>query len=384
MIGSGRCESCPFRELETVPCEAATARSGARLAIVGEAPGFSEIRSGRPFVGSSGKMLERGLRTLGISRDQVHWTNAILCNVGQDPKKQKAAAKACSGRLRKELSDSKAPIIVPVGAWALGSVMNLSKKPAILKWRGSISQITLGPFTPGASSDPASSGGSILVAPTVHPAFVMRSPGFAPIIQLDFRRIGRILEAGFQAPEESEERRILIPRDVESLEAATRAMRGSSPLSFDVETVGLGPHATPLVCYGISDGKTTLVIPWSRGRDGQQSFWGAKEDLVIGATTELLAGRTMVTHNGPAFDHIVASRYGISWGAWDDTLIGAHVLRSHLPKNLAFTVTQYIDVPPWKQLEDRTATIERLWFYNARDALYTILAWQQMRKELET
>ena len=384
-----RCDACPFKELETVPCEQASS-GPPRLAIVGEAPGWNEMNQGRPFVGASGKMLQRGLATLGITRDQVHWTNAILCNVGQDPAKQKIAAKACGPRLRAELAASGAPIIVPVGAWALGSVMALGKKPQILKWRGSVSRINL-PRQP--SSDPASASGSggssdpaapvsILVAPTVHPAFVMRSPGYGPVLQKDFKRIGRLLEGGFQAPEES--RVILVPKDLSSVEHAIRALENSQALSFDVETVGLGPHATPLVCFGISSGPVTAVFPWSRGRDGQQSFWTEpQEKIITSMISNLLLPRVMVTHNGPNFDHIVAYRYGLQFDKWEDTLLGTHVLRSHLPKNLAFTVTQYIDVPPWKQLEDRTATIERLWFYNARDALYTILAWQQMKKELD-
>lgn len=396
------CDACPFRDLAAVPCE--PARQGrASLAVVGEAPGWNEVNQGRPFVGRSGQMLERGLKTIGLSRSQVHWTNAILCDVGRDDKKQKIAAKACGPRLRAELEACGAPVIMPVGAWALAGTMNLSKRPQIQKWRGSVSRMTFpgqgkaengdpGSAAQGAATrdgeHPSASGlqgsnpslGAILVAPTVHPAFVMRSPGWKPVLERDVARIGRLIANGFEAPEESKERSILIPKDLQSLVSAFKSLRGSE-VSFDVETLGLGPNATPLVCYGLSDGIVTVVVPWSRGRDAAVPFWKDNR-IVVQLTNELLRKRVMVTHNGPAFDHIVARRYGIQWGEWQDTLIASHVLRSHLPKNLAHVVTSYIDVPPWKQLEDRTATIERLWFYNARDCLYTILAWKEIKKEL--
>src|SRR5262249_14421679 len=154
-------------------------------AIVGEAPGWNEVREGRPFVGKSGKMLERGLRSIGLSRSEAHWTNAILCDVGQDPKLQKEAAKACGKRLREELREAGAPVIMPVGAWALQSALNLPKKPQILKWRGSVTKIKFSsPDSSTRESDPeprdelVDQGRTSLVLPTVHPAFVMRAPGW--------------------------------------------------------------------------------------------------------------------------------------------------------------------------------------------------------------
>src|SRR5262245_623008 len=61
------CARCPGRHASIVLPEPA-ARSDGRvaLAIVGEAPGRTELIEKRPFVGRSGQMLERGLRTLGL------------------------------------------------------------------------------------------------------------------------------------------------------------------------------------------------------------------------------------------------------------------------------------------------------------------------------
>ena len=47
------------------------------LMFVGEAPGFHEDRQGAPFVGQAGKVLERLLQTIGLSRPQVYIANKL-------------------------------------------------------------------------------------------------------------------------------------------------------------------------------------------------------------------------------------------------------------------------------------------------------------------
>ena len=369
-LAGAACDTCPARFGRCVPPEPAAA--AAKLAVVGEGPGRNELEQGRPFIGASGRMLARGLKTLGLSRADVHWTNAVLCDCKLE--EQPKARVACAQRLRAELAACEAPVVMPVGALGLHSAMALPRKPQILKWRGSVSKLTY-PTEPGAEAQ------SAYVLPTIHPAFVMRAPKWGPVLEIDVTRVGRVLRDGFTAPEDAPQRRLLIPRTRESLREALASLRGDEP-SFDVETVGLGPSYTALVCYGLSDGLTTVVVPWSKASNGIEPFWrdGGREAVEL--TNAVLSRRRAVTHNGPAFDHIVAARYGIRIEAWEDTLLGAHALSGHMPKNLAHVVTLYLDVPPWKQLEDRGADIERLWIYNGRDCLYTALARKAQRKEL--
>ena len=49
----------------------------ARVMIVGEQPGDQEDRAGHPFVGPSGKLLDRALEEAGIDRGDVYVTNAV-------------------------------------------------------------------------------------------------------------------------------------------------------------------------------------------------------------------------------------------------------------------------------------------------------------------
>ena len=361
-LAGSACATCPAREGRCVPPEHAP--NGARLAVVGEAPSRAEILEGRPLSGAAGRMLARGLATLRLRRSDVHWTNAILCDC--NPRDWPKARKACAARLRAELAEAAPSIVIPIGALGLHSTLALAKKPQILKWRGSVSLLKLG-------------GASMHVLPTIHPAFVMRAPKWGPVLEIDIARVGRVLEDGFRAPEDDPRRRFVVPKTIEALRDALASL--GAVISFDVETVGLGPTRTALVCFGFSDGLTTIVVPWSRASNGLEAFWGFP-DRAIAAVNDALATRVAVTHNGPAFDHIVAARYGIAIARWDDTLLAAHATEGHMPKNLAHVVTQGLDVPPWKQLEDRGVDIERLWYYNHRDCLYTILRWQQMKGEV--
>jgi hypothetical protein len=212
------------------------------------------------------------------------------------------------------------------------------------------------------------------------------------VFNIDVARVGRLLQlvdagAQWQPPENDPQHRIIIARTRDTLRRALGLLR-SGFVSFDVETVGLGPTETALVCFGLSDGNTTVVVPWSLARDGAKPWWSHPRE-VADEISAAMRRMVIVTHNGPAFDHIVAmrhwlqQRHGIIFDKWEDTILAYHDLHSHYPKHLAHVVTQYLDVPPWKQLEDRTADLERLWFYNARDCLYTILAWRPLWAELQ-
>jgi hypothetical protein len=319
------------------------------------------------------------------------------------------ARRACAERLRAELKAVAAPVVVPVGALGLHSALALTKKPQITQWRGSIS---LAPYSTAPSAEPASksiggqllkapaagelgtpalsspkgcdmashgsAGGRGLVLPTIHPAFVMRAPKWGPILELDFARVGRVLEAPWIDPFESAEHSWTVAKTLEDLREAISSLEGDE-IGFDVETVGLGPTRTSLVCFALSDGKFTVVVPWSRAQNGIESWW-ISPATAAGVVSRRLAKAVAVTHNGPVFDHIVAARYAIKIGKWEDTLLGAHSHASHLPKNLAHVATTYLDIPPWKQW-DHAESIEKLWGYNARDTLYTILARQRQKKE---
>lgn len=388
------CAQCPGRDRTFVPPLPAFGNPArVRLAIVGEGPGHLEVERKEPFVGPSGRMMMHGVKhTLGLSRHEVHWTNAVLCDVRERDLPE--ARKCCAERLRQELAACAPEVVMPVGAIGARSALLSTRPTPILKYRGSVSQVqyNLKAGEPGAldekrseasdrSSPAASQPMGAWVIPTIHPAFVMRARQWGPVFETDFERVGRVMREGFTPPEESPQRKLIVAKTERELIMAVALFGGSDDIAFDVETVGLGPTHTRLVCFGLSDGTTTLIVPWSKGRDGREPWW-QRPQWVAQLISNLWVTRKVITHNGPAFDHIVAARYGLVIEAWEDTLVAAHALSPELPKNLAHVVTMGIDVGAWKAWEDRTADLPRLWTYCGRDTLYTSLRWAQIKSEL--
>ncbi|MHA2068995.1 MAG: DNA polymerase, partial [Candidatus Thorarchaeota archaeon] len=83
----------------------------AKLIVVGEAPGRTEVEQQRPFIGPAGQLLDGMLRPLGLERDEVHYTNAVMCRPHDNRDPTKLEMECCSLRLEKELEDYNVPIV---------------------------------------------------------------------------------------------------------------------------------------------------------------------------------------------------------------------------------------------------------------------------------
>ncbi|MGD1835178.1 MAG: uracil-DNA glycosylase [Nitrososphaeraceae archaeon] len=106
-----------------------------KILIVGEAPGVSEDRIGRPFVGSAGKILRRTLENNNFSISDIYITNIVKCRPPNNRQPNINEKKMCSGYLEKQIQILKPKIICILGSVALDYLLNL--KP-ITKYRGKI------------------------------------------------------------------------------------------------------------------------------------------------------------------------------------------------------------------------------------------------------
>lgn len=73
------CTRCPELAATRTQVVVGDTPPGARLLLVGEAPGAQEDALGRPFVGRSGQLLDRLLGEVGLSREQVAVLNTVKC-----------------------------------------------------------------------------------------------------------------------------------------------------------------------------------------------------------------------------------------------------------------------------------------------------------------
>jgi len=87
--------------------------------IVGEAPGFNEDMQGKPFVGAAGKLLDRLLERIGLSRESVYITNVLKCRPPQNRDPMPEEADACLPFLREQYRLLQPKAVLILGRHAL-------------------------------------------------------------------------------------------------------------------------------------------------------------------------------------------------------------------------------------------------------------------------
>ena len=142
-------------------------RASARLMLIGEGPGETEDRTGKPFVGRAGELLTKMLAAISLERSDVYIANTVKCRptaAGENgrlknrPPTQDEMAN-CREYLDEQIELVRPEIILCLGAPAAKSF--LGKNFAISKQRG---QWFEGPH-------------GIPLMVTFHPAFILRQTG---------------------------------------------------------------------------------------------------------------------------------------------------------------------------------------------------------------
>jgi uracil-DNA glycosylase len=102
------------------------------LMLVGEGPGDNEDKTGRPFVGKAGQLLDKAIKDAGISREQIYITNTVKCRAADwstgkpmNRAPTEDEAQACQKWLLKQIEIMKPKVILCIGA---PSSKNLIKK----------------------------------------------------------------------------------------------------------------------------------------------------------------------------------------------------------------------------------------------------------------
>lgn len=136
---------------------------GARLVIVGEAPGAEEDRQGEPFVGPAGRLLDEMLRAIGLGREQVYICNILKCRPPNNADPTPAQAAACRPFLARQIALVNPQLILAVGRVAAQNLLQVTTP--LNRLRGQIHHF-----------DSVDSGSSLPVWVTYHPAYLLRSP----------------------------------------------------------------------------------------------------------------------------------------------------------------------------------------------------------------
>lgn len=109
--------------------------ASAKLVLVGEQPGDREDRSGRPFVGPAGRMLDQALEAAGLDRERLYLTNAVKHFRFRFRGKRRlhdrpraGEMRACAPWLGAELERVSPRVIVCLGASAARTLLGTSVK----------------------------------------------------------------------------------------------------------------------------------------------------------------------------------------------------------------------------------------------------------------
>lgn len=150
------CEKCKLCETRT-NCVFGTGNRSARLMFVGEAPGEQEDKTGTPFVGRAGQLLDRFLFAVDIKREDVYIANILKCRPPKNRDPLPDEEDACIGYLRGQVRLIKPKIIVCLGR--IAAMRLISPDYKITKQHGEWVE-----------------RGGFLMTAVYHPAALLRDP----------------------------------------------------------------------------------------------------------------------------------------------------------------------------------------------------------------
>ena len=150
------CEKCSLSATRT-NCVFGTGNRQARLMFVGEAPGEQEDRTGTPFVGRAGQLLDRFLFAVDIKREDVYIANILKCRPPKNRDPLPAEEDACIDYLRAQVRLIRPKMIVCLGR--IAAMRLISPDYKITKQHGEWVE-----------------RGGFLMTAVYHPAALLRDP----------------------------------------------------------------------------------------------------------------------------------------------------------------------------------------------------------------
>src|SRR5437868_6893191 len=153
----------------------------ARVMFVGEAPGREEDLEGLPFVGRSGKLLDRMIATIGLDRSKAYIANVIPWRPPGNRTPTPQETQICLPFIQRQIELVNPDILVTLGNPSTQTL--LSTREGIMRTRGRWFDYDTGTRI-------------IRAMATFHPAYLLRSPSYKRMAWQDLRAIAKALEQG--------------------------------------------------------------------------------------------------------------------------------------------------------------------------------------------
>lgn len=393
------CDNCPLKDRKPIlPVRS----KNTKLVIINDAPGTEENYLGKFLAGETEEWFDGQLSILGIDKDQLHCTNAVMCYPpikGFKEKDWKQALKCCSRRLEREVNATGCKTIQTMG----------NKAFKVITGRNGVAMPWMGVNLPGGRT----TYGEVVTADIPKNAKkTAKRKTFQKTHETDYSAYKVVANttpfiAGFFEPAWRAVFPVYLHRawklangvaDVwswpefclspneEALNAVLK-MRSSAAVAFDVENV---PSTSTVTALGVSDGRLTVSVPlegYAAGPYGQVPALqeGEMGRRIYQAICDLLSDPKLIkiAHNA-AHDITVLRDKGIAVrGEIFDSMLAHAVVCQQLPHNLNFACSVAFPSPRWKSEwgdEDGESKGDEKWvkrdpmalrLYNAKDAYMT-------------
>ncbi len=150
------CTKCKLCEKRTkaVPGEGAL---DPPILFIGEGPGADEDRTGRPFVGRAGQLLDKMINAIGLRREEVYIANIVKCRPPENRTPEQDEVGACMPYLERQIAALRPRLICTLGLPATRALLPEVKTISSVRGR-------------------RLEAGGIALVPTFHPAYLLRNP----------------------------------------------------------------------------------------------------------------------------------------------------------------------------------------------------------------
>lgn len=172
---AGECTACRLHEGRSTVVFG-EGNAVADVVIVGEAPGQEEDRTGRPFVGRAGRLLDLLLLSIGFPRDEVYICNVLKCRPPSNRNPLPDEVDECTTRfLHAQLEAIRPRVILGVGRFAAQALAG--SEASIGRLRGRVHVYR-----------------GVPLVISYHPAYLLRSPHMMRAAWDDLQLLRKVLD----------------------------------------------------------------------------------------------------------------------------------------------------------------------------------------------
>jgi len=175
------CQRCHLHKTRTnaVPGEGSYE---AAVMFIGEAPGGREDRTGRPFVGRAGTVLDEALTAASLERDSVYITNVVKCRPPDNRDPTRHEIDTCTPYLDRQIELIAPRVICTLGTFAAGYILSSYGFDA-------------GPLSGIHGTVYRSPVAMLHIIPLYHPAAALYNPGLRDVIHEDMKKVASLAGA---------------------------------------------------------------------------------------------------------------------------------------------------------------------------------------------